>query len=151
LAWNYRIFFRCSFSRKGKLSSFGCPLRYLRHVTRLHESSVTLRIWVLCECTHPSMSNVKCVTLSACILYTRNMYTLSVRTRARSLKGTENTHTYTCTDTRKQTDRQTSTLHTNGQSCMCTNTHECCVVFVCHNDCCTHRLSSTSPKLTGGM
>jgi len=131
LAWNYRIFFRCSFSRKGKLSSFGCPLRYLRHVTRLHESSVTLRIWVLCECTHPSMSNVKCVTLSACILYTRNMYTLSVRTRARSLKGTENTqtHTHAQTHANRQTDRQAhytqmdshvcAPTHTNAASCLC--------------------------------
>jgi len=109
----------------------------------LQERKVEL-IWVstsISEARHTShaslytfgyvMSNVKCVTLSACILYTRNMYTLSVRTRARSLKGTENTqtHTHAQTHANRQTDRQAhytqmdshvcAPTHTNAASCLC--------------------------------
>ena len=78
------------------------------------------------------MSNVKCVALSACIIFTRHTYILSVRTRCRSLKDTENTDTYTYTHTRKKTDRQTDRHTTHkwtviyGQKYK----HECSVVFV---------------------
>jgi len=102
----------------------------------LQERKVEL-IWVstsISEARHTShaslytfgyvMSNVKCVTLSACILFTRHTYILSVRTRDRSLKDTENTDTYTThTHAKRQTDRQTGTLHINGQSYMGKNTN----------------------------